>query len=174
MQMIWILWWHFGVVLKRSRLLWRLGSRSVCMIYIIHGSGNGLIRYRLNMMTSSNGNISAPLALCEGNPSVSGGFPSHSQWRAALMFSFIFAWTNGWANNRDAGGLRRHRALHDVTVMVYCIINSRQLTVHNTFKHMKHAEPIQWRIYAALWGYELNLELCQNHHHRLKIWCSCE
>ena len=28
------------------------------------------------MMTSSNGNISALLALCEGNPPVTGGFPS--------------------------------------------------------------------------------------------------
>ena len=30
-----------------------------------------------NMMTSSNGNISALLALCEGNSSVTGEFPSH-------------------------------------------------------------------------------------------------
>ena len=33
------------------------------------------------------------------------------------MFSLIWAWTNGWANNRDAGGLRRHRTHSDVTVM---------------------------------------------------------
>ena len=26
----------------------------------------------------------------------------------SLRFSFINAWTNGWANNRDAGDLRRH------------------------------------------------------------------
>ena len=50
----------------------------------------------LCMMTSSNGKISALLALC--------------QWRGALMFSFICAWTNGWVNNRDAGDLRCHRA----------------------------------------------------------------
>ena len=29
----------------------------------------------------------------------------------------ICVWTNGWANNRGAGVLRRHRAYHDVTVM---------------------------------------------------------
>ena len=34
-----------------------------------------------------------------------------------LMFSLICAWTHGWANNRDAGDLRRHHAHHDVTVM---------------------------------------------------------
>ena len=39
------------------------------------------------------------------------------QWRRALMFSLIGAWTNGWVNNRDAGDLRRHRARYDATVM---------------------------------------------------------
>ena len=60
------------------------------------------------MMTSSNGNIfrsTVPLW---------GEFTGH-QWRRALMFSFICAWTNDWANHRDAGDLRRHRACYDVT-----------------------------------------------------------
>ena len=39
------------------------------------------------------------------------------KWRGALMFSLICAWTNGWANNRDAGDLRGHGAHFDVTVM---------------------------------------------------------
>ena len=39
------------------------------------------------------------------------------QWRGALIFSLIRAWTNGWVNNRDAGDLRHHRAHYDVTVM---------------------------------------------------------
>ena len=51
------------------------------------------------------------LALCEGNSQVTG------QWRGALMFSLICAWTNGWAKHRDAGDMRRHRAYYDVTVM---------------------------------------------------------
>ena len=38
------------------------------------------------------------------------------QWRGALMFSLICSWTNGWANNRDAGDLRRHHAYYDVTL----------------------------------------------------------
>ena len=29
--------------------------------------------------------------------------PHKGQWRGALMFSLICAWTNGWANNRNAG-----------------------------------------------------------------------
>ena len=87
--------------------------------------------------------FSALLALCDGNPSVTGGFPvikwkhfprywpfvrgihrwpvdrpHKGQWRGALMFSLICAWTNGWANNRDAGDLRRYCAHYDVTVMI--------------------------------------------------------
>ena len=44
--------------------------------------------------------------------------PHKGQWRGALMFSLICAWTNGWVNNRDAGDLRRHRThYHCNTVM---------------------------------------------------------
>ena len=42
------------------------------------------------------------------------------QWRGALVFCLICAWTNGWVNNRDAGDLRRHRAHYDImTVVVF-------------------------------------------------------
>ena len=43
--------------------------------------------------------------------------PHKGQWRGALIFSLIYAWTNGWVNNRDAGDLRRHHAHYDVTVI---------------------------------------------------------
>ena len=39
--------------------------------------------------------------------------PHKGQWCGALMFSLICA----WANNREAGDLRRHHAHYDVTVM---------------------------------------------------------
>ena len=45
--------------------------------------------------------------------------PHKDQWREALMFSLICAWTEGWINNRDAGHLRHYRAHYDVTVMVH-------------------------------------------------------
>ena len=44
-------------------------------------------------------------------------YPSKGQWRGALVFSLTCAWTNGGANTRDAGDLRRHRVNYDVTVM---------------------------------------------------------
>ena len=68
--------------------------------------------WRHQMETSS-----ALLALCEGNS------PLIGQWRGALMFSLICAWTNGWVNNREAGDLRHHRAHYDVTVMRYLTWN---------------------------------------------------
>ena len=44
-------------------------------------------------------------------------FPHKGQWRGTLMFSFIYAWMDGWVNNREGGDLRRNRAYYDVTVM---------------------------------------------------------
>ena len=43
--------------------------------------------------------------------------PHKEQWHIALMFSLICAWTNGWANNRDASYLRCPHAHYDITVM---------------------------------------------------------
>ena len=44
--------------------------------------------------------------------------PHKGQWRDALMFSLICTWINGWVNNGEAGDLRRHRAHHDVIVII--------------------------------------------------------
>ena len=44
--------------------------------------------------------------------------PHKGQWRGTLMFSFIYASVNSWANNRDVGYLRRHRAHYDIIVMM--------------------------------------------------------
>ena len=43
--------------------------------------------------------------------------PHKSQWRGALMLYLMCTWTNRWANIRDAGDLRCHRAHYYVTVM---------------------------------------------------------
>ena len=45
--------------------------------------------------------------------------PHKGQWRGALMFSLVCVWINGWANNHEAGDLKRYRAHYDVTVMFY-------------------------------------------------------
>ena len=70
------------------------------------------------MMTSSNGNIFRVTGrLC-------GEFTRH-RWIPPTKvsdaehwcFFFICSWIKGWANNGEAGNLRRHRTHYDVTVM---------------------------------------------------------
>ena len=53
--------------------------------------------------------------------------PHKGQWRGALIFSFICVWINGWANNREAGDLRRHRPHYDVTAM--CIDANKEAII---------------------------------------------
>ena len=43
--------------------------------------------------------------------------PHNCQWRGALMLSLTCARTNCWANNGDAGDVRRYRAHYDITVI---------------------------------------------------------
>ena len=80
------------------------------------------------MMTSWNGNMFRVTGFCAGNsPATAGNHrspvncPHTDQWRRALMFSLMCAWTGSWVNNQDAGDLRRHRAHYDVTV-IWCRI----------------------------------------------------
>ena len=84
--------------------------------------------------------FAALLALFEGNSLVTGEFPSQSQWRGALMFSLLCAWTNGWANHRDAGDLRRHRVHCGITEMSvnYVIIGFDDRC------HLFGAKPLFW------------------------------
>ena len=64
--------------------------------------------------------FSALLALRAGNSPVTGEPPRKGQWRGALLFSLIYAWTNDWENKQRAGDLRRRRAHYDVIVM--CVV----------------------------------------------------
>ena len=67
--------------------------------------------HRKYMMTSSNKNIfrcTGPLW----------GVPHKGKWRGTIIFFFIRTWTNGGANDRNVGDLRRHRAHYDVLEMI--------------------------------------------------------
>ena len=89
--------------------------------------------FEIYMMTSSNGNISALLALCAGNSPVTENSPHKGQWCGALMFSLICVWINGWVNNREAGDLRRHRAHYDVSVMICVFVETYTHVYVNCF-----------------------------------------
>ena len=97
----------------------------------------------MSMMTSSNGNIFRVTGLFAGNSLVNS--PHKGQWRGALIFSLICTWTNSWANNRDAGDLRRHRAHYDVIVMQWAgECRNFKLLYFKLFKNWK------WTILSVL------------------------
>ena len=66
--------------------------------------------------------FSALLALCVGNSPVTGEFPEQRPVTRTFDVSLICAWTNTWANNGDAGDLRRHRAHYDVIVVQFVLL----------------------------------------------------
>ena len=67
--------------------------------------------------------FSALLALCAGN--------------SPVKFSLICACVNGWANNREAGDLRRHCAHYDVTVMSAACCNNNAIQYDYVFPKIK-------------------------------------
>ena len=77
------------------------------------------------MMTSSYGNIFRVTDPLWGESARHQWFHLHKgQWREEFIFSLICTWTNGWANNRGAGDLRRYRAHYDVAVIYNCCTSS--------------------------------------------------
>ena len=70
------------------------------------------------------GKYFASLGLGEGNHRSPVDSPDKSQWRGALIFSVICAWTNGWASNRDTGDLRRNRVHYDANLTLNCNANT--------------------------------------------------
>ena len=71
------------------------------------------------MMTSSNGNIFRVTGPLWGESTGHRWIPFTKASDTELWcFLLICAWTNGWANNQDAGYLRRHRGHYDVTAML--------------------------------------------------------
>ena len=69
-------------------------------------------------MTSSNGNIFRVTGPLWGESTSHPWIPLIKASDAELWCFLICAWTNGWANNRDAGDLRHHGAHYDVIVML--------------------------------------------------------
>ena len=70
-------------------------------------------------MTSSNGNVSALLAICVGNLPVPHEFPAQRPVPRSFDVFVDLVWINGWVNNREAGDLRRYRVHFDVIVTYY-------------------------------------------------------
>ena len=76
--------------------------------------------------------------------------PLKGQWCRTMMFSLIYAWTNGCADNRDAGDLRRHRTYH--------VMN----TPH--WNRNMHIPLPKWNIMGFVWLVYCKLGLNITHH----------
>ena len=61
--------------------------------------------------------FSALVAFCAGNSPFTGEFPTQRPLTQSFDVSVICAWTDSWANNADAGDLRRYRTYYYVIVM---------------------------------------------------------
>ena len=62
--------------------------------------------------------FSALLAFCAGNSPVTGELPAQRPVKRSFdVFFFIWACTSSWADNEDAGDLRRHGAHYDLIVL---------------------------------------------------------
>ena len=102
--------------------------------------------------------FSALLALCAGNSAVDS--PHKDQWREALMFSLICAWTNGWVNNCDAGDLRRHPAHYDVIVMYF---------INSSWAHNRYVANIP---FAMIWMFQSVSQFRTCHDSRAVVPCA--
>ena len=96
------------------------------------------------------------LAICAGNSPVTGEFPAQRPWRGALMFSLISARINGWVNTREAGDLRHHRALYDVSV-----INSESTTI--IYPSIQIELLMTYRLHSPKWKYKCYIYAIQGH-----------
>ena len=75
------------------------------------------------MMASSNRNLFRVIGPLRGESTGHRWIPLTKASDADFFFlSLVCTRTNGLANNRDAGDLRRHRAHYDITVMAIRVV----------------------------------------------------
>ena len=126
-------WWFETL----SRSLWRHCNVSLEGM-IDTCSNNSYISTTLRvsfMMTSSIGNT-----FCVTDP-LWGESTGKSQWSEALRFSSICAVRNGWANNRDAGYLGRHRAHYDAKEMpVMSLVSAVNPLISRSRRYKLHTQ----------------------------------
>ena len=104
--------------------------------------------------------FSALLALCAGNSPVTDEFPAQKSVTQSFDFFLNCAWINGWANNREAGDLRRHRAHYDVTIKylicwpIFSLLSSPRgyISFILTILH-PHDDVIKWNHYPRYWPF---------------------
>ena len=108
--------WHHYLRRNLRRLGCQISSTQYIHTWQVLGSANSFARFLLkyswwrHLMET----FSALLARCAGNSPVTGEFPSQSPVTRSFDVSLICAWTNSWANNGNAGDLRRTLWRHSI------------------------------------------------------------
>ena len=83
--------------------------------------------------------FSALLDLCAGNSTVTGEFLSLRSVTRSFHVCLIWALTNGWADNRDGGDLRRYRAYYDSIMMIFNLHKNIPLFIYFIYMDKTHA-----------------------------------
>ena len=100
------------------------------------------------MMMSSNGNIFHVTDHLCGEFTVT---PYKGLWHWASMFSFIFAWLNGWVNSHEAGYFRHQHVHYDVTVMMQTTLLYNYLSMSQSQINSVSKGSPQINIWDELW-----------------------
>ena len=111
------IWWPPVIIWWPKNYDWRILSENISPVSpASHHSFDEI--ESTTMMTSSNGNAFRVAGPLWGESIGHRWIPLTKTNDAELWcFSLICAWINGWANNREAGDLRRHRTHYEVTAM---------------------------------------------------------
>ena len=94
------------------------------------------------------------LAFCAGNSPVNS--LHKGQWRETFMFSLIYTWTNSWANNGDAGDLRRVaiiicRHCNDKVIALETYV---RCMVAELYIYLLHVSPCRRKYFSDVtWGH---------------------
>ena len=126
------------------------------------------IRWRHQMET-----FSALLAICAGNSSVPGEFPTQRPVTRSFDVYFDLPRINGWVNNCKAGDLRRNRAHYDVTVMDHLFSNPNQIPRTREifwYYHNLHCRPNKPSNSLTLYMYILHQIWFYVNNPKMKCW----
>ena len=107
--------WCSDFLCRRLRIRQRISWNCITMWYVLyyatHWNRCTWWRHQMKIFFTLR-------AICEGNHRSPVDSPRKGQWRGALMYPLICAWTNDWETNQDTGDLRRSLAHYYVTVMI--------------------------------------------------------
>ena len=91
--------------------------------------------------------FSVLVALCEGNPPITGGFPSQRPVTRSFDLFFHLHLNKRLNKQRIAGDLRRQGANYDVTVIIYCTLYRKMVWCLNSFYLIIIQKPCSaWRV----------------------------